>query len=66
MPCETCKTFPVPTFMFEELETNLERHGTLFRCKGCGTLFEMIEEERAVRFASIEELKKYYTKAREL
>jgi hypothetical protein len=65
MPCDVCKRFPVRTSMFEELETNIERHGTLFRCKQCGTLFEMLEEERSVRFSPIEELRKYYRKARE-
>jgi hypothetical protein len=64
MPCETCKRFPAPTRHFEELEISKDR-GTLFRCKECGTLFEFIEGERSHRFTPVEELKRYYSRARE-
>lgn len=63
MPCPVCVRFPVPTSRFEEIETNVERHGTLYRCKACGTLFELIAEERSVRFSPLEELRKHYKAA---
>jgi hypothetical protein len=64
MSCEICKRFPVPTTMFEELEINVERHGALFQCKKCGVFFELLAEERSVRFTPIEELMKYYQRVR--
>jgi hypothetical protein len=30
------------------------------RCKACGSLFELIAEERSIRFTPIDELKKHY------
>ncbi len=60
MSCEICRNFPVRSSQFEELGVNEERHGTLYRCKACGSFFELIEEERSIRYTPIEELKKYY------
>lgn len=60
MPCQVCLRFPAPTTKFEELESNEERWGTLYRCKACGIFFELIEMERAPRFSPIEELRKHY------
>jgi hypothetical protein len=60
MPCSICQGFPVPTSRFEELATSIPRHGTLYRCKACGTLFEVIAEEREVRFSPGDELRRYY------
>ena len=62
MPCNVCKSFPVRTSKFEEVDFNSERHGTLYRCKDCGSYFELIAEERSVRFTPIDNLKKHYPK----
>lgn len=62
MPCSVCLR-GVPTSKLEELETNVERHGVLYRCKVCGNLFEVIAEERAPVFSPIDELRKYYKAA---
>jgi uncharacterized Zn finger protein len=40
-----------------------ERHGTLYRCKDCGTFFEVILEERSIQFTPIEVLRRYYNYA---
>jgi hypothetical protein len=64
MPCDVCKSFPARTSQFEEVDFNLQRHGTLYKCKACGSLFEVIAEERSIRFTPIEELKRYYPKLR--
>lgn len=63
MPCPVCLRFPVPRSKFEALEINEELHATLYRCKACGTHFEMAIEERAPRFWPIEELRKHYKAA---
>jgi len=62
MACDVCNNFPVRTSKFEEVDSSDERHGTLYRCKVCVSLFEMIAEERSIRFTPVEELKKYYSK----
>lgn len=62
MACDICKQFPLRASKFEEIEVNVLRHATLYRCLVCGTFFELIEEERSVRFTPVEELKKYYPK----
>lgn len=49
MSCETCNNFPFPESNFEVLEGGEEGRGTSYRCKQCGTLFEVIEEGRGVR-----------------
>lgn len=63
MSCETCQNFPVRSSRFEELGVSFERHGTLYRCKECGALFEVIAEERSVRFPPLEQLRRYYPEA---
>ncbi len=65
MACNTCKQFPVPTSQFELIEESIERHGTLYRCRSCGDYFELIAEERFVRFTSKETLARHYSKLRE-
>jgi hypothetical protein len=63
MPCAICKSFPVRTSQFDELANSIERHGTLLRCRACGTFFELIEDERSIRFTALEELKRIYPDA---
>jgi len=63
MSCDLCLSFPVPTKNFIELAVSIERHGTLFRCRKCGTYLEYIAEERSARFTPIEELRHYYPNA---
>jgi hypothetical protein len=60
MACDVCRRFPARTSQFEEIDLSLSRHGTLYRCKACDAFFELIAEERSVRFTPIEELRKYY------
>lgn len=60
MPCEFCLKFPTPTSNFEEIGISIERHGTLYKCKKCGTFIELIAEEKSIRFTPIEDLKRYY------
>ena len=59
MACEVCRNFPSQT-SHEEVDFNKDRQATLFRCRACGSFFEMIEEERSVRFTPMEELREYY------
>jgi len=61
MACDVCKHFPSPSSKFEEINLSNERHGTLYRCKNCGSYFELIAEERSIRFTPMNELKKYYS-----
>lgn len=63
MPCKTCQNFPVHSSKFEELGVAIERHATLYLCKECGILFELIAEERSVRFISTEQFRRSYPKA---
>jgi hypothetical protein len=63
MPCAFCRRFPAPTSNFQELAVNVERHGTLDRCRHCGGCFEYIAEERSARFTPIDELKQSYPSA---
>jgi hypothetical protein len=63
MPCNTCQNFPSHSSRFQELGVSLERHGTLYHWKDCGTLFELIAEERSVRFTPPDELKRHYPEA---
>ncbi len=63
MACDVCQRFPVPTSKFEELAVSIERHGTLYRCRSCGTYFELIAEERSIRSTPLEEPKKHYPNA---
>ena len=60
MSCKTCQNFPTQSPRFEELGISIERHGTVYRCRDCGTLFEQIAEERAIRFTPRDELRKFY------
>ena len=60
MPCKTCRNFPAHSSKFQVLGVSVERHGTLYRCKDCGTIFELIAEERSVRFTPVDELKRLY------
>lgn len=62
MSCKYCEKFPVQSSNFEELEVNLERHSTLYRCKKCANYFELIEEERSIRTVAVEVLKEFYPK----
>lgn len=59
MPCSVCLR-GVPTGKLEALKTSVERHGVLYRCKVCGSLFEVIAEEPAPVFSPVEELRKHY------
>jgi len=63
MPCSICQSFPARSSRFEELAVSETRHGTLYRCKECGALFELIAEERSVRFTPLDELRRYYPEA---
>lgn len=60
MPCSACHKFPVPTSNFVEVAESAERHGTLYRCKTCGTYLELIAEERGARFTPVDVLLRYY------
>jgi hypothetical protein len=60
MACEICRKFPVPTSKFELIDESIERHGTLYRCRGCGDFFEVIAEERSPRFTARGILERHY------
>jgi hypothetical protein len=60
VPCDACYRFPVPTSNFKEVATSLMRHGTLYKCLSCGTLIEMIEEARSIKFPTSDDVAKYY------
>lgn len=60
MPCEACHQFPVPTSNFKEVAMSLVRHGTLYKCLKCGTLIEVVEEERSTKFPTHDEVTRYY------
>ncbi len=62
MSCTLCQNFPCPPGKFEELAISIERHGTLYRCDGCGGFFELIAEERNVRFLSQVQAENLYPK----
>jgi RNase P subunit RPR2 len=59
--CKTCAQFPSPTSQFEEIGTNNERHGTLYRCKDCGRHIELVAEERSVRVLTEHEVQTNYS-----
>jgi len=61
MPCPRCERFPSPTVNFVEVGISLQRHGTLYKCRMCGTYFEIIAEERGYRMLSFDEVRKYYS-----
>lgn len=64
MPCDYCYDFTsAPSSNFTELGLSDERHGTLYKCKKCGTYLELMDEERSVRFTPIDELRRYYPDA---
>ncbi len=65
MPCDICTSFPVPTTNFQEFETSVIRHGTLYKCKACDGFLEVIAEERAPRFLSVEEAKRLYSQTKD-
>lgn len=48
MPCDRCRDVPVPTGRFEKIALNIERHAALYRCKSCGTLYELVAEDKAI------------------
>jgi hypothetical protein len=58
--CSHCETFPYPTRVFKELSEHIERHAELWQCESCGTLLEMITEERGHRALGIEEARLIY------
>jgi len=60
MSNECCCRFPVPTSRFVELGISEERHGTLYRCKKCGSYIEVIAEERTPRYIAVGELQRFY------
>jgi hypothetical protein len=60
MACAACNKFPFPGSNFTKLDESIERHGELYKCNKCGSLFELIAEERSIFFTPLEELKKYY------
>ena len=60
MSCVACEKFPIPTDNFRELAVSEPRHGTLYSCKQCGALFELIAEERSIRFLSRPEAERFY------
>ena len=60
MPCDHCYGFPAPTSNFPEVGVSLPRHGTLYRCKRCGALIEVIAEEKGGRFITEEDARRYY------
>jgi hypothetical protein len=60
MSCVACEKFPVPTSKFDELAVSEARHGALYSCKQCGALFELIAEERSIRFLNRSEAEGYY------
>lgn len=63
MPCDACYKFPAPTKNFEEVALSFERHGTLYVCKTCETLIELIAEEHSIRFPSRDTVLKFYPDA---
>ena len=63
MSCEICLQFPIRSSNFQELAISIERHGELYRCKNCGSLFELIAEERSHRYLKVREAAQYYPKA---
>jgi hypothetical protein len=60
MPCDVCHRFPVPTSQFEEVAVSRERFGALYRCRACGTFFEVLDLERSVRFTPADELRRFF------
>jgi hypothetical protein len=65
MPCTTCDRFPIPTSRFKEVGVSRSRHGTLYRCRDCGTYIEVIAEERSPRFTLLSELRLHYAELSE-
>jgi hypothetical protein len=57
-PC--CEKFPCPTTRFDEIGISVARHGTLFQCRKCGNLIEMIAEERVASILNQVDAEKYY------
>jgi hypothetical protein len=64
MACETCKRFPTPTSNFKLIDESIDRHGTLYRCRTCGSYIEIIAEERTPKFPDLATLKRYYRNLR--
>ncbi len=60
MPCEICKTAPRRRSQYEEVEDSPIRHGALYRCRSCGSYFEIIAEERGISHPSMEEISQWY------
>lgn len=58
--CSACKRFPQGAWRFTEVAESIERHGVLYRCGTCEGLFEVIAEERSVRFPSAAEIRRFY------
>lgn len=60
MPCDKCREFPYPLDNYEEIAVHIGRHAGLIRCKSCGILFEMHDEERGPRFPTIDAIRNNY------
>lgn len=60
MPCPSCEKFPAPTGRFPRVAESMEHHSTLYQCARCGTLIEIVEEERAPRFVEVDVAKRRY------
>ena len=60
MSCPSCEKFPAPTRKFPRIAESMEHHSTLYQCARCGTLIEVVEEERAFRYVDIDLDKRRY------
>lgn len=58
--CDCLSAFPSPTSRYIELAINVERHGTLYRCRRCGKFFELIAEAKGIHDTPLGELRQGY------